>query len=292
MLRGATRHHVRIRPPMLGGVSALIMCIAPLRGQETGIFVMRADGTEQRKVVSVDGFAGHGSPRWSHDGKRLVFDAFDDPNGKGKAFVVNLDGTQLKEVGDKITPDWSPDDKQLIFHSRGENLPEGIWVQNVDTQGRERLFAGTWPRWSPDGGRVAFCDGNSLRVIDLADFSESLLIDEPLEESPHAFEWSHDGKRLALVTRRSGQPARELLIVASDGSQRPVSRFARAGNFGNHVSWSADDKQLLITLDSYIHSLEVSGDQPPQRIAGQDEKSRDPSFSPDAKWITFARRPR
>ncbi len=242
--------------------------------------------------MAVDGFDSHGSPRWSHDGKRLVFDAFDDASGQGKAFIVHLDGTQLQEVGTKITPDWSPDDKQLIFHSRGDNLPEGIYVQNLDTQGRVRLSGGTWPRWSPEGMHIAFCDGNMLKVLDLVDMSETLVIDEKLADRPHGFDWSHDGQRLAVVTRRAGQPARELLIVDSDGLRPPVSRLARAGNFGNHVSWSADDKQLLVSLDSYIHILDVAGDAPPRRIAGQDEKSRDAAFSPDGHWIAFARRPR
>jgi Tol biopolymer transport system component len=273
-------------------ILALAAAAAPLRAQETGIFVMRPDGSEQRKVIAVEGFASHGTPRWSHDGKQLVFDAFDGTNGNAKAFIVNLDGTQLREVGDKITADWSPDDRQLLFHSRGETLPEGLWVQNIDTQGRERLGSGTWPRWSPDGSRIAYCEGNTVMVLDLSDMSQTLVIDEVFADRPHGFDWSHDGKRLALVTRKSEQPARELLIVAADGLQPPVSRFAQAGNFGNHVSWSGDDRQLAITIDSYIHLLDVEGDAAPHRIAGQAEKSRDPAFSPDGKWIAFARRPR
>src|SRR6202521_6279152 len=66
-----------------------VVLVAQLPAQDTGIFVMKVDGSEERKVVQVDGFGSHGCPRWSHDGKRLVFDAyFNSPNGDGKSDFV------------------------------------------------------------------------------------------------------------------------------------------------------------------------------------------------------------
>ena len=47
----------------------------PISDDPTAVFVMRADGSGVRKVAQVEGFADHAAPRWSHDGKRLLFDA-------------------------------------------------------------------------------------------------------------------------------------------------------------------------------------------------------------------------
>ena len=106
------------------------------------IYVMQTNGSGVQKVVRAEEFRAHGSPRWSHDGKRLAFDASGGPNRARKFFVVNVDGSGLKELGDHATPDWSPDDKQLIYLSFGGTSTAGTWVQNLDGQGRTWLVQG------------------------------------------------------------------------------------------------------------------------------------------------------
>jgi Tol biopolymer transport system component len=265
-------------------------CTAPASAED-GIFVMKTDGSEERKVVSVDGVEHH-TPRWSHDGRRLVFETLDD-DGIEKSFVVNLDGTELRELGEMSAPDWSPDDKQVVFYYSGDHMQHGAWVQNVDGEGLNWLSAGAYPRWSPDGGRIAYCDGMALKVLDLLEGQERLLTEDPFAQRPGCFEWSRDGKRLAFFTRTVAGGPRDLYIIGTDAPNKNLKpRFTRQGaRVGGHVTWSADDEQLFFTIDSYIHVLSVEGTAEPVQVGGQPEKSRDPACSPDGKWLAFARRP-
>jgi Tol biopolymer transport system component len=289
-----TLRGVRQFPAACAALVALfsMVCWTRPAAAEDGIYVMRIDGSEERKVVSVDGIEHHTSPRWSHDGRRLVFETIDD-NGVEKSFVVNLDGTELKELGEMGSPDWSPDDKQVVFHYDGDNMQQGAWVQNIDGGGLNWLVAGAYPRWSPDGGKIAFCDDVALKVLDLMDEKERLLTEDPFAQRPGCFEWSRDGKRLAFFTRTVAGGPRDLYVIGTEAASRGLKpRYTRQGlKVGGHVTWSADDKQLFFTIDSFIHVLSVEGTDEPVLVGGQPEKSRDPACSPDGKWLAFARRP-
>jgi TolB protein len=59
-------------------------------------------------------------PRWSPDGERLAFIA-DDTLGREQVFVMNADGSQLRQLtwlaGRQLDPAWAPDGQSLVFNS-------------------------------------------------------------------------------------------------------------------------------------------------------------------------------
>ncbi len=78
------------------------------------------------------------SPRWSHDGKQLLFSSQRGTQGPRSFFIVNADGSGLREVAQGRVADWSPDDKQLLFKP---NSAPPVYVQNPDGSGRTQIAA-------------------------------------------------------------------------------------------------------------------------------------------------------
>ncbi len=265
--------------------AALGMAALVGSAQAAAIFVMKVDGSEVRKVAQVEGYGGHGSPRFSHDDQRIVFDASSGGNNNSRVFVVNFDGSGLRQIGAHAMPDLSPDDKQVAYHNYGGQGQAGVYVQNMDGQGRVFLTEGGSPRWSPDGSQIAFTDWRTVKLLDLVQGEPRVLVDEPFEEYQIGFDWSPDGKRVAFRGKRNN--LHELWIADTDGAS-PKARVRLTADIGSHVAWAPDNKRLAISLDDKIQILDVDDNNPPQPIPGQEGGSGDVAWSHDGKWIAFA----
>jgi len=140
---------------------------------EQGIYLMDVDGTNLRRVTIPSAGLHDGKPRFSPDGKHLVFTRFrgKDLAEKAAVFTVSLDGTHLRRLttfaihADDL--DWSPDGKRIVFD--GYPDPGGYGhIYVVDANGRHlrNLTPGKTgsadPVWSPDGKSILFLDNRVL----------------------------------------------------------------------------------------------------------------------------------
>jgi Tol biopolymer transport system component len=170
-----------------------------------------------------------GSPDWTGDAKRVVFDA---TPGKefSKTHIVATDfpGTEprkLIDLGAGNCPTWSPDAKQVVFRLNPgalANAEPGIWIMNSDGTARRRLADGDLPKCSRDGKTilsVSFSNPCALTLID-ARSGDS----QPIELADHQFfsvpSWAGDGQTLVAVVRGKGAASIALIDVSDPTKAR------------------------------------------------------------------------
>jgi TolB protein len=115
--------------------------------------------------------------------------------------VISADGRSLRQItrdeAIDFVPDWSPDGTQLVFASNRTGRHE-IYVISVEegepageTPRQLTHDGGTWPRWSPTGGWIAFVHDDGVGVVS-EDGSETRYLVENSDVS--WVSWSGDGQ--------------------------------------------------------------------------------------------------
>ena len=128
------------------------------------IYIMRADGSGQKRLTSVPGYDG--GPFFTHDGKRIVWRRFDEQGLIANVFTMNIDGTGVKQVTDFGSMSWAPYEhpsgEYIIFASNKLGF-ENFELFMVDTQGTKEPVRVTYsdgfdglPVPSPDGTQLAW----------------------------------------------------------------------------------------------------------------------------------------
>jgi TolB protein len=141
---------------------------------QAGIYVMNSrDGSNMRRVTSLaPGIDWDGSPKFSPDGKRILFTRY---SAQGAAVhTMRLDGSGLR----RLTPwelnandaDWSPDGTRIVFEAYPDSFPRGsAWVVGANGRGlanltptptMEGILDGySDPVYSPDGKQILLLHG-------------------------------------------------------------------------------------------------------------------------------------
>ncbi len=144
------------------------------------IFLVNINGSGLIKLT--DNFEEDSSPRWSPDGKKIVFSSKRD--GFWQIYIMDADGSNqvriITEMG-ATSPDWSPDGKKIVF-TTATGLVFSTLTMNADGSNPTTVLGaiGKFPRWSPDGKKIVLqtlythegTDGNhysawEIRVVHL-----------------------------------------------------------------------------------------------------------------------------
>ena len=128
------------------------------------IYIMKADGTEQKRLTNVFGYDG--GPFFTQDGKKIIWRRFDEQALIADVWTMNLDGSDQKQITTFGSMSWAP-----YMHPSGEYI---IFASNklgfdnfelfmVDIDGKKQPVRVTYsdgfdglPVPSPDGTQLAW----------------------------------------------------------------------------------------------------------------------------------------
>ncbi|MBU0846577.1 hypothetical protein KKH23_05255 [Patescibacteria group bacterium] len=226
------------------------------------IWVMNNDGSNPVQLTTSGLNIG---PKWSPDGKKIVFIVLSSIPGRRDIWVMNSDGTNkvslTMDLGDASsefwTAQWSPDGKKIVFSSNISGR-EDIWIMNSDGSKKKKLSKNEGlshyvsPAWSPSGEKIAFrSDHGDLWIMD-KDGSRKSLLAEKISD----YSFSPDGTKIAYSDWNN------IGIMSSDGSNKTqliTEREFKEFNFG--PIWSPDGKKIAFTssrdgnLDIWVMAL-------------------------------------
>ena len=108
-----------------------------------------------------------------------------------------------------------------------------------------RVF--NWPRFSPDGERLAFNTGAGRieqRTVYTYDLASGTTTPITLGGGAHAAAWSPDGTRMVFSSEQAGTIAEDLFITPIDGNS-PPTRLLNLPSDDHAVAWPSEDIILL-----------------------------------------------
>ncbi len=182
-----------------------------------GLFVSRADGSEERPLIKSEGLDYN--PAWSPDGQWIVFTS--ERGGSADLYRVKPDGSNLERLTDNPAYDdqaaFSPDIEQIVFVTTRAGGTADLWTLDLRTHESKPLTSGPGgdfrPSWSPDGKWIAFSSGRGSTL--------------PMAKG----RWEH----LQLV---------DIYLIHPDGSG--LKRLTEHGNFCGSPKWSGDSRRVIV----------------------------------------------
>jgi eukaryotic-like serine/threonine-protein kinase len=245
--------------PFLGGISAEYAAfskdgqwVAYVSYRDGALWRSKLDGSERQQLVYPPIYAV--LPRWSPDGKNIVFFEFaltaDKP---ARIYEVSSDGGTPQQLmpnnaSQQLDPNWSPDGSKIVFAGESNDPASSIHVLDLATHqistlpGSQGLYS---PRWSPDGRYLSAFSADS-KILLLFDFQTQKWV-QLASGSLSWLNWSHDGKYV-YVLDFSGKNA-VVRIRVSDHHEEQVAdlaNFVSTGRYGGALALTPDDSPLLL----------------------------------------------
>jgi Tol biopolymer transport system component len=256
--------------------------------QSTAIFIVHPDGSGLRRLTPPNQFAG--SPKWSPDGKRIVY--YRETDDKGPSQIASIDITsgaiQIHTAGAevKLSPQYLDDSK--IGYLSALDGKSGLGY----TTGLRGPAGRIWnPSWSPDGKRVVYAKPMAQPGVESAPIAKIAGWNKEFEyyRTGDLIASSPDGRKFAIAKNH-------LLIITEFDGSNPKTIFEDKSATITSPVWSPDGKFIAFATGRFFarnpirptQLAIIRPDGSDHRILTQGENSSGfPSFSPDSQRLAY-----
>jgi len=241
-----------------GSLGSILLWSQSKKGETRNSLVMGRLGIEDStKQLTYNLFNNTGAS-WGPKGENIIFSA---QTGEGsKVFFQGIRPLRLKS--------------KEIFFDRGRGS-SASWGSN----GKIYLAKYTGDK-NTDIYEYSVGSGPSLEM------PRELTKHSAIETEPVL---SPDGKKLAYVSDRTGQPQ----VYLMDLSSKKVTRISRKGGYNTSPAWSPDSSMVAFTSQkrgskSTIYRVRIDDNLGTQtRVSPENISSESPSWSPDGSMVAF-----
>jgi Tol biopolymer transport system component len=180
-------------------------------------------------------------------------------------------------------PRWSPDGRQIAFHSNAGGLNQ-IWTAGADGTGLHVAAGGigdvTHPAWTPDGREIAAWDAYLATVRVFQRGARGAARAETLRKPPHPFTpvaWSPDGTQLAGTAAGS-----VWLYVRASRTYEPLAP-------GSAPTWLSTSRRLILASEGRLVLFDVPSRYTREILAMPDLQLDVPFLSRDNRHLYYHR---
>jgi eukaryotic-like serine/threonine-protein kinase len=247
-------------------------------------------------------------PRFSPDGSSIIYTHADPEPGKPPALyrVPVVGGEARRILENAVSADFSPDGRLLAF-TRNNVVAEGTQTTSVlvsasdGSNPRELakvdLNALLYPRWSPDGKRIAAVGARgrvvqAVYVFDAKSGATKILSTPAKAGEVTSVVWTADSKAVIYVRADSveavvGSPAH---VIRHDVDGDRDETIAWTSRNGTHLDVLADGRLILDARSpsDNLREMALGGGNAANRwITRGNSSDRQPVYAPDGKSILF-----
>ncbi len=220
------------------------------QGRHGDYWIVPSVEDEPRRVTS-DLHDG-GAPAWTPDGKSLVVPSA--RSGSVNLWRVPVDGgppeALTKGAGEDLDPTVSPDGRTLLFANVKRTW--ALVLQDLHGGTRKTLLEKrtplAFPRYSPDGSRIALMGRNSRGEMHLfvmhSDGSNFTAVTDGAGELNIKPQWSGDGKTLYFYQVRPSLTFRRVSVAG--GASREIAQWS----YGRHFQAAVEPRERRVVYSS------------------------------------------
>jgi serine/threonine protein kinase len=155
------------------------------------------------------------------------------------------------------------------------------------------------PSFSPDGRKIAFAwngpdnSNQDIYVKEIGGETQVRLTTSPAEDSNPV--WSPDGTQVAFLRRFPGESRPLVVLVpATGGAERPLTRILEMEGFGVPLAWWPDGGSLIVRDVSkgsvgFVRLILATGEKRPLTVPSGTDRDRVAVVSPDGRRLAFVR---